>query len=565
MIWLGVALAAPIDSWSLEQDDGGLTPQAGDLQWEWGAPTVGPMSGATGTQAWGTRLDGPYLNDATGRLQLPQRSLSGIVEPMLVFAHWSDISEGDAAWIEVFVDGSWVVLDPPYGYPSSDGFSGSTLGWETAFFDLGDVDDLSEVRLVFEADASVQGAGWFIDDLELWDGDVVPPRIAIVAVPVDTEDLDGPYEVEAVVDDDHQVVEANIVWLTDADGGSEPLVDGGASWTGGIPGLPADTEVTWWIEASDGLNTAATDAATFRVRLPAPTDLSGPAGRVVDVAADLEWSAPESSHAVEAYVIERDGVQVDEVTDTHATVDVLGDGADVFAVRARFDVGVGDASDAVELDVLAPSIEGLEPDAGYQGDALTVRVTGDYLLLAQDDVDAGLGEGVEVLDVQVVDVDRAELSVLVADDAEQGPRDLLLRSGDLVLSLQDAFEVLDGAGRPALTAIEPDALRQGDVETVVIEATELASDDVLVDLGDGVLIEEVRVDGATLEIDVVVDPNAPIGTHLVTVDDGLRVLEGVDLRVRDALPPPETCSTVGGVPVVGGLVLVLFGLVRRRR
>ncbi|MCP4807466.1 MAG: hypothetical protein GY913_17960 [Proteobacteria bacterium] len=565
ILFVFAALADPVDSWNLQQDDGGLVPAASDIQWAWGAPSVGPASGATGTRAWGTGLHGPYLNDAVGRLRLPPRPLAGISEPMLVFAHWSDIADGDAAWVEAFDGTTWSVLEPPYGYPSSEGFTGSTLGWDTAFFDLGGLDDLSDVRLVFSADASVQGVGWFIDDLELWDGDIVPPRIATLSGPTDTEELDGPYTVEAAIEDDHTVVEAFVFWETAKASGFEPLLESGGTWAGGIPGQEPDTDVTWWIEASDGVNVADTDTETFRVRLPAPTDLAGLDGRIVDVEAALTWSAPASSHVIEGYVVERLGETVAEVEDSEATVEVLGDGEDEFAVRALFDVGLGDASDPVELDVVRPQLISVEPDSGYQSDTLTVRLEGEYLLLVEDDVDVGLGEGVDVLEVFVVDVDRLELTVAVDEDAAEGFRDLLVRTGDVVLPLEDAFEVVNGAGRPALVSVRPDAVRQGDVTTLVItSSTEIDAEEVLLDLGDGIVIEEIRVEDDCVEADIVVEPTAPLGTRPITVDDGERVFEGVELRVRDALPVTEgTCSHA---PVNGlGLLGLLLGLLVRRR
>lgn len=566
-MWLvAAALATPIESWTLEQDDGALRPGAGDLQWEWGTPTTGPTGGATGTRVWGTQLDGPYLNDAEGRLDLPSRSLAGVSEPMLVFAHWSDIAEGDAAWVEADFGSGYEVLDPPYGYPGAEGFTGVSGGWQTAFFSLEGLTDTSRVRLVFSADASVQGAGWYIDDLELWDGDVVPPRVAVLAAPADTDDLLGPYPVEAAIEDDHTVAEALVHWQTADDVGAEPLSVVGGVWSGGVPAQPADTEVTWWISASDGLNTVETDAESFRVRLPAPTDLTGPEGRVVDTQAELVWVEPVSRHAVASYVVERAGVEVGEVDEPLATVDLEGDGLDVFQVRARYDVGLGDASDPVTLDVLLPRVVGLDPDAGFQGDQLTVQLEGEWLLLLDGDVDVGLGEGVQVPEVDVLDVDRLELQVVVDEDASEGPRDLLLRSGEVVVSLQDAFEVLDGQGRPALTGVTPDSVRQGDVVTVVIESTAgFASEALLLDVGEGVLVEDVRVNGATVEADLVVAPSAPLGLRPVTLDDGERLFEGVELRVRDALPTdPGTCSVVDrrGLGVLAVLAGLLF--VRRR-
>ena len=65
MIWVGAALGASLAlTLDLDEDDGGLSPESGNLQWEYGEPSTGPGEGFTGTNVWATRLDGPYLNDA---------------------------------------------------------------------------------------------------------------------------------------------------------------------------------------------------------------------------------------------------------------------------------------------------------------------------------------------------------------------------------------------------------------------------------------------------------------------------------------------------------------------
>ena len=564
MILVGVAFAAatPLMDFGLEEDDGGLVPASGDLQWEWGAPTTGPGAAHVGSRVWATQLDGPYLNDATGILVLPPYDLGGVAEPSLRFWHWTEIRTGDVARIEgADGQGGFELIEPPYGYPEPAGFTGDTGGWSQVYVNLAGFDDLSDVRLVFESDASVQGSGWYIDDLELWDGDIVPPQLSLLGVPSDTEDLDGPYVVQAEAEDDQGLAALELVWETAADSGRAEMVQFGETFAGGIPGQDPDTLVTWWVEASDGTNLAATDPLDFRVRLPAPTELAGPEGRVVDVAVELTWRAPESSHILESYRVYRDDELVAEPVEAFAEVPLGDDDTDVFEVSAVFDVGESDRSEPLVLAVSKPAIEQLDPDSAWQGDLVRLELVGRYLVLVEGEVAVDLGSGITVESIEVLDVDRAEVLVAVDENAEVAGRDLVLVTGGVEVVLEDAFEVLDGAGRPAITSIAPDVLRQGDADTLVVELTaEPAEGAVVVDLGEGVFVESIAVDGATLSVDVVVDPLAPLGLRPVLVDDGQRLLTGPELRVRDALSPEPTCAHV----TVGPWFLVLL-LLRRRR
>ena len=367
--------------------------------------------------------------------------------------------------------------------------------------------------------------------------------------------------VEVEAEDDQGLASLGLFWETDVDSGLAELVRFGEVWAGGIPGQPPDTVVSWWIEASDGINTSQTDLQDFRVRLLAPEDLAGPEGRIIDVEAGLTWSAPSSIHDLESYRVYRGGELVAEPEIEGAIVAVDGDGLDVFAVSAVYDVGEGDLSEELSLDVYRPRVETLDPSSAWQGDLLRLDLLGEYLLLVDGEVEAELGVGITIESIEVLDVDRAELLVRVETDATVGLRDLALTTAGVEVELAEAFMVLDGAGRPSIESIEPDSLRQGDQETVVITLSEPpGSEEVVVDLGDGVVVEAVRVREEEVSVDVVVDPLAPLGVRGVVVDDGLRLVSGAELRVRDALPPDTSCAHVA----LGPWFLLLF-LVGRRR
>ncbi len=564
---LSTALAATlVTDMDLENDDGGLVPSTGDLQWEWGVPSTGPNAALEGTRLWATRLGEPYLNDAQGSLQLPHVDLVSLSAPTLSFWHWTDIDGSDSAVIEAQVGGVWARVDPVYGYPSAQGFTGATEGWELVVVDLVGLGSLDQIRLTFSADSSVQGAGWYLDEVQLWDGDVAPPRVSDLDLLEDTEDLVGPYTVSALVQDDVGV--GLVQLLVSIDGGQEEAIDmslaGDGRCTASVEAQPADTTVEYAVVASDGSNSARFPEfgyESFRVRLPAPTDLSGPEGRIVDLSVDLDWLAPESIHLVESYRVWSDEQLVAEVSAPPASVPIHGD--DNFQVSAVYDVGEGDLSEELVLDSACPAIHSLEPSALWQGETVTISVEGSYLLLVDGEASADLGEDIEVLSVHVTDVDRCEIELQVAEDAVVGEHPLVLISGDLSIPSELSLEVLDGEDRPRLTDIEPQSLTQGESGSLVLQASDVFEDLPLVDLGDGVVVQAVtKSTDDTVLVDVVVSPLAPLGWRPVEADDGHRLLEGVEFRVEAYAPPVETCSHAPGAAT--GLFSLLILLLRRR-
>ena len=563
MIWVGAALGASLAlTLDLDEDDGGLTPEPGNLQWEYGEPSTGPGEGFTGTNVWATRLDGPYLNDAEGALVLPAADLSGLTAPQLTFWMWSDIHVSDVGRVEV-LDGGWTLIEPVYGYPSAEGFSGRSDGWQFAVFDLTGVDDLSQVRLRFVADPALQDEGWYIDDIQVWDGDIAEPQVQDLDQLEDTEDLDGPYTVSVLVEDDSALDSVDL--LVSFDGGAEeprPMVLEGGRWVADIEGQDPDTRVSYAVLATDvgGNTTREPEVAyeSFRVRLPAPTELTGPEGRVIDVRAQLDWSPPDSIHTVLEYRIWRDEEVVDVVDAPPAEVDLYGD--DRFSVSAVFDVGEGDRSKVLVLDSARPQVLDVDPQQMYQGESLRLTVEGAYLLLVDGDVTADLGEGVTVGDIEVLDVDRCTMEIEIAETAPVGDRVLRLSTNGVEVA-DASILVMDGQDRPALVDIEPDRMTQGESALLRIRSSVPLADVPLVDLGEGIVVEKVTLsDDTTVLVDVVAGYQT-VGWRSVELDDGQRVLSGVEFEVEPWAPPVETC---GHVPA-SGAVLVLVGLAVSRR
>jgi hypothetical protein len=568
--------AAPLADWTLEDDDGGFLSSGDTEQWAWGPVQSGPDASYDGGNAWATVLSGVYLNDTVDYLQLPDVDLVGADHPVLAFLHWFDIDpDGDGGWVEIWDGNGWVQREPIYGYPTSTGWTGASPGWTESWVDLSGLSNASSVRLAFSADAKVSRAGWYVDNVRIEQGDVAPPQVEATTLPEDTQDLEGPYAVSASVIDDLATPTAMLVWWTEDDPTTQTtaMVDEGEDvYTGQIPAAEPGSRVYWTITASDGTNEVSlTDGPySFRVYLAAPTDLAGPSGRVVDNQAELTWTEPSAPYPVSSYLVYRDGDVVAETTDPAATVDLFGDN-DLFEVSAIFDTPLGlregDSSDVLEIVASIPTVTAISPSSAYQGDELRIDVQGAYLLFTDSDATIDLGDGVTVVDVDVVDVDLARFTVCLDEGAEIGLRDLVVLSGDTSATVEAAFEVIDGANRPSLTGIEPDSARQGDHLTIVLQTSNDLNDTPTLDLGEGVVVEALSWSGTSVTASLAILPDAPLGDRDVRLDDGLRVLGGASFRVRDYAPPPATaCASAPSRQVPWSLLLVLaLGLRRGQR
>jgi hypothetical protein len=573
-----VSLAAAAELvWSedLESSDGGLQSYGDTSQWAWGVVGSGPGGSYDGELCWATRLRGFYLNDAVDYLELADLPLDGLSRPVLGFRHWYRIDAGDHGSLELQRGGGWQTVEPIYGYPQAEGYSGLQESWEQAWVDLSVIDPGGAARLVITADASAADAGWYVDQFELWDGDPVPPRIDLEGCLGDTEDDSTPYDIELEVTDDLRV--RNVVVVYDVDEMGErrrALVrDAGDRWVGSIPALPLGSSVEYYFEANDGENIAVapTEPCAFEVALPTPTDLVGPRELVWGELASLSWSAPDSDRTVLGYEVHRDGALLLDVEEALAEAPVV-TGEQTFAVSAVYEEGVSDLSDPVLVQAAVPSIDALEPSQGYQGDQLRLQLGGEYLLLSQDDLEVELGEGIQIESYDVRDVDLAFLTVRVDAAAPGGMRDLSLWSGALELEVLDAFEVLEGDDRPKLTDIVPTTVRQGDELQLLITASDPFADVPSVWLGGHIVVEAVTLeDDSSVLVDIVVPYDTPLGMQEIEVDDGTRIFSGPTLLVRDYIAPvtPDRRSgtapgRAGLLPLLAGLLALLSQMQRRR-
>jgi len=579
---LPLAGASPVLTLDFSVDDGGMVATNG-LQWEWSEIIGGPADEGTIGTAWATRADGDYLNDASDTIGLPSIDLSAVDRPILALEHWFAIDEsgsGDAGWLEVWNGAGYSVLDPIYGYPEAQGFAGSS-DFRTDFFDLSGVDDSAFVRLVFSADASVTRHGWVITGISIEDGDPVPPTIEEISTPEDTQNVSGPYEVKVRVLDDFAEPEVRLWWFANA-GSSENILmedQGEGIHSGDIPGADPGTTITWWVTASDGTNTTSwpeDGKDQFEVFLAAPTKLKVPearsGGRVTALEVTLQWKAPDSHHSLLHSVLLRDNVEVGTAIGESGII-FLEDSTHQLSVAGVFDTpaGVfrGEEATALELHVAVPATTRLSPAHGFQGDTLRIHVQGVHLLMSQDHAALDLGPGIETTGMVLHDADSATFTVAIQEDAATTSRDAILQTGDIPVPVPGGFEIRDGEDRPRLLSISPKVMKQGASETIKITANTPIGADPIVDLGPGIFVQSVAVDGDVLRVAVASATNTPVGPHTITVDDGTRILDGARLQVRDAKPKPQkVCGTISTRPESSiWVLLAVVGLagIRRRK
>lgn len=570
------AEAAPatlVQLWDFEEDDGAFLSE-GDLpQWEWGEPVSGPASAHGGVNLWGTELDGQYLRENRISLTLAPLDLASVSDPVLVFWSWLDLASGDTATIETFDGTEWQVAAPVYGYPSVDGFPDNPRVWEPLYFDLSEVDDTARVRLVLESTVG-RALGWYIDDVSVWSGDAVPPLVGIDLGPEEWTRFDAGPGFELSVIDDNQVQQVSLVWSFE--GGSPQRSDFTALGDDRFNlTLPAQVpgQLTWSIEASDGQNVSTWPAdgpGSTRVYLPAPEGLAGPMERTWGTEVPLTWTAPASSEALVGYRVYLDEQPLLDTVFPFATAPAVGP-LDSYRVAGLFRTSLGDLEgdlcEAIQVEVAVPRLEALQPSSAWQGEQLRLVLTGTSLLLDATSLEAEdlyLGEGIALLAVEVEHVDRAVFTVQIGSEALVGPRDAWLDIRGVEVFKANGLTILDGADRPKVLSVNPQAAAQGVTETVQITLNSPPAAVPTVSFGEGVIIGEVRLEGAIVEVDLSVANAAAVGSRRITVDDGLRVLELDDgFRVWASEVHVGRCQAA---PLSSGWALApILVLVRRRR
>jgi hypothetical protein len=545
-----LAALLPISTWDFSTSDHGFVSTGGTDQWEWGQPTVGPTTTNT---VWGTRLSGFYLNDTADYLEVPMSSLVGLSRPVLTFSHWYDVYQDDGCTIQVNDGSGWQTVDPIYGYPDPAlGFTSASNFFIDSAIDLSDFGDDPQVRFALTADETHSAAGWYLSAVFLYNGDPAPPLISDSTIPEDTQNLVGPYIIELTAIDDY--VDPDVSVVARFNGAPEETfsaVDMGSGlFHAEIPAQAKDTEIEWYGLASDGTSTSRwpeTTNSTFRVFLAAPTNLEGPnEDRLIARRVNLTWTPPDSPHTVVGYQLVEQGLEDNPlvVGNAYANVELLPDTSHIFTVAALYDVGTGDFSESLELDVEVPKLEELDPEAGYQGDQLYIYLEGESLYLLDGVTEVEFDAAIEVLDLSVFDVQQAAILVDIDEEVEPGTVSLTISGGRGSFSFDDVFEVLDGADRPGIIEVVPSKITQGKSVDFEVVASEAFAGEITIDAGDDlVLTSEIEVDGDTAVFELSANGTAKAGEHTVVLDDGSR-LWTFEVDVQEyQVPPQRFCAT----------------------
>jgi hypothetical protein len=172
-----------------EDNDGGLTAAGG---WEWGTPE--PLQPAfSGAKVWGTNLGGTYPENALESLVVGPVDLSSFNTAGLYFQNFYNTEpfyDSGAVYASTDSGATWQRLVPDGEYPfgivltGQGGYSGESGDWVPAEFPLDAYVGVSHLLLKFEfqSDEAVGGLGWYVDDLEVADRQVLSRPLALKAV-----------------------------------------------------------------------------------------------------------------------------------------------------------------------------------------------------------------------------------------------------------------------------------------------------------------------------------------------------------------------------------------------
>jgi len=121
---------------------------------------------------------------------------------------------------------------------------------------------------------------------------------------------------------------------------------------------------------------------------------------------------------------------------------------------------------------------------------------------------------------------------------------------DGMLVASDGLFLIQSAGeRPTILGAHPTSVRQGAHTSVFIDMSspvETSRQPPSVNLGEGIIVENVLRRGSGLDVQLSVAHDAPLGEHPIEVDEGDRLITGASLEVRDTPKIPErNCSATG--------------------
>lgn len=166
---MGLTTADPArPTQDFEAGDGGFVVAGNASSWTHGTPTSGPGAAHSGSNVWGTNLNGLYNASESSTLTSPSYDASGATGKTLVVSWWQFIETEkgyDQVKVEVSKDagGTWASAAATWsGAISPEGWLRAQLFLDDSYAVVG-----FKVRFALDADFSSQFAGVYIDDVSV--------------------------------------------------------------------------------------------------------------------------------------------------------------------------------------------------------------------------------------------------------------------------------------------------------------------------------------------------------------------------------------------------------------
>jgi bacillopeptidase F (M6 metalloprotease family) len=143
----------------------GWVHDGGNDSWEWGAPTSGPRSAASGEKVFATILAGNAKNNSADSLRTPPISIPAEGEVYLQFKQWYDIDSnpaGDKGRVYVIDANGEKHLLASYG-----GYSRNWLQTELSLTEF--AGQTVTIEFYYYSDGFVSFNGWYLDDVYIAD------------------------------------------------------------------------------------------------------------------------------------------------------------------------------------------------------------------------------------------------------------------------------------------------------------------------------------------------------------------------------------------------------------
>jgi hypothetical protein len=429
-------------------------------------------------------------------------------------------------------------------------------------------------RLVLTTDENTANAGWYVSDINLYDGEVAPPEIQPITVPTDTQEYESDHLVEMLVSDISIIKDVSITYSVNGGAWQSALASdqGSSLWAVMIPAQEPDSTIVWYVAASDDNSMSRypeTGEEEFRVYLASPSGLTVPEGRLVSTTLALSWDAPVSPHLASSYTVyQGQEVLATDVQDETALLDVLSTIPTEFAVSANYDWGEGDLSETLAVDLEIPVVTMVVPSEIYVGSSTYVDIYGESLYLTQSSALVEFVPGVNVDQIQVIDVNHIRVLVSIDEDTTVGTCGLTVWGEYGATIREAALTLLPESEAPSIVSVTPSSIRQGEDTVILLTTNASLGSKVVFTLPEGLLLEDSSVTSTqSVELTISVGAVAAVGEYLLVMDDGER-LWPFTIEVLEKIYVQEGgCNTAPAVQYWTWLLvwpLLLLHLLRRR-